>query len=200
VARDTDGKKRTSARRQSPSRTAANGVGATVGATSDDQGGAQADSGPDLQRTSRQRAARRTEQLLVLSLAILFALAGFPLHGLWIGAIVLMALLWGYMASELNLGSSRRGGVVSDMVTTIADEARDLKDEVSDNASGIYEEVLEGSRHSTDGDDSGGSGIQTESRDLQEATKKELYDQAREADIEGRSSMTKDELKEALDE
>ena len=198
MARDTDGKKRASTRTRSQSRPADKGVDAKVVAPSHDQEGAHSDSGPHQQRTSRQRAARRTEQLLVLSLAILFALAGFPLHVLWIGAIVLMALLWGYMASEL--GSSRRGGIVSDVVTTITDEARDLNDEFSDNASSIHDEVLGGSDHSTDGSDSGNSGIQTESRDQREATKKELYDQAREADIEGRSSMSKDELKEALDE
>lgn len=197
MARDTDGKKRPSTRKRIQSRPADNGDGAKVGTPSDDQEGAQANSDPHQQRTSRRRAARRTEQLVVLSLAIIFALAGFPFHVLWIGSIVLMALLWGYMASEL--GSSRHGGVVSDVVTTIANEARDLKKEVSVNASSVHDEVLEGD-HSTDGGDSRGFEPQTESKDQQEATKKELYDQAREADIEGRSSMTKDELKEALDE
>jgi hypothetical protein len=120
-------------------------------------------------KQARRRAARSAEQLIILSLAIICAAFGFPFHVLWIAAIVLMALLWGYMASEI--GSARRhGGVVSDVVTTIADEARDLTREVSNNGSASEPE----------------------------ATKQELYNEARDAGIEGRSKMTKDELQRAL--
>ena len=40
--------------------------------------------------------------------------------------------------------------------------------------------------------------IDRDSRPYEERTKDELYDQAQELDIEGRSDMTKDELIEAL--
>lgn len=146
----------------------------------------------------RRQAARRTEQLAVLSLAIVCGLLGFALHILWIPAIVLMALLWGYMASEL--GSSRRGGVVSDVVTAVVSEARELKSDVSERAPEAIESADERSDRGAEETSSDESEVPILAHDDPSATKKELYDEARDAGIEGRSNMTKDELQEALDE
>jgi hypothetical protein len=81
----------------------------------------------------RRTAARQIEQLAVLTLAIIFGVFGLALHGLWIGAIILMALLWGYLASTIR---SRRdtGGVVSNVVSTVLEEVRDIADEIADKS------------------------------------------------------------------
>lgn len=55
-----------------------------------------------IEESGRRQTTRRTEQLAVLSLAIGFSLVGFVFHILWIAAVVLLALLWGYMAFGLN--------------------------------------------------------------------------------------------------
>jgi hypothetical protein len=162
-------------------------------------------------KATGRRAARGVEQLVILSVAIIFGLAGFAVHVLWIGAVVVMALLWGYIAAGLE--SSRRGaGVISDVATTVADEARDLTKEVTGGARGAGGD----SATSATPDpgtaagrepDPGRAPDQSEAVKPQgkppgegEATKKELYEEAREAGIEGRSNMSKAELKQALDE
>ena len=64
-------------------------------------------------RTNRKErfaayGARRTEQLVILSVAIVLGGVGFAFHPLWIAAVVVMALLWGYMASEMRSTGWRR--------------------------------------------------------------------------------------------
>ena len=148
----------------------------------------------------RHPRAHRAEQLLVLTVAIVFGVLGFPLHFFWIVALVFMALLWGYLAAEL--GSSRRGGAVSNAVTAIAGEARDLGREVSTHLTEHDDAAAppdDGATHVTS---------VTRATTVQGAvpeaeptvTKKELYEEAREAGIEGRSAMTKEELQRALEE
>ena len=74
-------------------------------------------------RGAGRQAARRTEQLVILSVAIVLGGVGFAFHPLWIAAVVVMALLWGYMASEMR---SQGGGVVSDVVETVVSEAKEV--------------------------------------------------------------------------
>lgn len=147
---------------------------------------------------ARRPIARRREQLLVLSVAIVCGLLGFPLHILWIAAIVLMAILWGFMASEL--GGSRRGGVMSNAVTAIANQAQDMKQDIFDGGSELGSQPLERSDLTEKSNDSPDLGIQNASHDEPQLSKKVLYDEARKAGIEGRSNMTKDQLREALDD
>jgi hypothetical protein len=177
-------------------------------------GTSEPDADPGKKET-RRRAARGIEQLLILSLAIIFGLVGFAVHVLWIGAVIVMALLWGYIASGLR-SSRHGGGVISDVVTTIGDEARDLKKEVSGGAREADADSAGGAA-SDSGTAASGSGLgepdqgraaeqpedgkpESKSPGAGEATKKELYEEAREAGIEGRSNMSKAELKEALDD
>jgi hypothetical protein len=108
-------------------------------------------------KATRRRAARGVEQLLILSVAIIFGLAGFAVHVLWIGAVVVMALLWGYIAAGLE--SSRRGGdVIFDVATTVADEARGLTKEVSDGARGVGGDLARSTTPDS-GMAAGGSGL-----------------------------------------
>jgi hypothetical protein len=155
-------------------------------------------------------AARRTEQLVILSVAIVLGLVGFAFHPLWIATVVVMAVLWGYMASEIR---SRGGGVVSDVVGTVVSEAKEVVKAASDQASAPDQDAAPGplTNPSVDGatldkDSQGQGGVvagadrqpQVAISDDQEPTRKELYAQAQKADIQGRSGMNKEELKEAL--
>jgi hypothetical protein len=145
----------------------------------------------DQRRTPQERRSirRRSTDICVVSLAILFGLLGFVVHTFWVVAIVFIALLWGLLVSEL--GSLRGSGGASETLKAVVAEARDVKDEVVTGVSDAMDPREPESRDVADPDP-------VESGD--EATKKELYEEAREAGIEGRSSMTKDELRQALDE
>lgn len=136
----------------------------------------------------RRSIRRRSTDIAVVSLTILFGLLGFAVHTFWIVAIVLMALLWGFLVSELG---SLRGSGASETMKAVVAEARDVKDEV---ATGVSNAMDPREPEPRDVVDPGA----TESRD--DVTKRELYEEAREAGVEGRSSMSKDELKRALDE
>jgi hypothetical protein len=153
-----------------------------------------------------RRTARRSEQILILSLAIIFAILGFPLHVLWIVAIVLMVFLWAYLAADMA-GSRRNGGMISDVVTMVGDEVHHLANnapgpepspDADPQGSADPQEPVDpqlASDRSLPADDRDGS-----SPNGREPTKKDLYDEARKAGIEGRSNMNKDELLEALDD
>jgi hypothetical protein len=161
-------------------------------------------------RAVRRDGARRTEQLVILSVAIVLGGVGLAFHPFWIAALVLMAVLWGYLASDIR---SRGGGVVSDVVGTVVSEAKEVAKAASGPVSAPDDEDTSGplGSPSTDGGmvDEDGHGRQVVGADQQappagisddqEPTRKELYALAQEADIPGRSNMNKEELKEALD-
>jgi len=164
-----------------------------------------AQTGTGKQRSARRSSARRTEQIAILSAAIVFGLLGFPLHGLWIVAVVLMVLLWAYMAADIT-GSRRNGKMISDVVTTIGDEVQFLATGAPGPAAGPRDESPEPVDQPAPADQ---PELVDQAKDLDEAddpqgdrepTKKDLYDEARKAGIEGRSTMSKEELQQALDD
>jgi hypothetical protein len=167
---------------------------------------------PVMTAPTRRDGARRAEQLAILSVAILVALVGFAFHPLWVVAIVLMALLWGIMASSLRSG---RGSVLTEVVAAVVAEAKDVTDAASgrdltdtgdrtqldrsnpaENAGSDrhYHDRVATAKPNPPPEES-----DTDSDEV-EPTKKDLYAEAREAGVEGRSTMSKDELKEALEE
>lgn len=156
----------------------------------------------DRRRFGQRRAARTTEQVVLLSLAIIFGLVGFPVHVLWIVSIVLMVLLWSYLAADLS-GSRRNGGMISDVVTTIGDEVGDLTnrtDHGTERVPGPDRSSAPPDGAALAGGDEGGYPEAEYPEAGGEPTKKELYDKARRAGIDGRSTMSKEELQESLDE
>lgn len=134
-----------------------------------------------------QGATRRLEQLSLLSLIIVLAFIGLFFHVAWIAALVLMVLLWGYMASELG-SLHRSGGLVAGVVTAGIAEVRDLEDEIGPGQPG--------------GEQRNGPGLAPDEHVVADptATKSELYAEARDAGVEGRSKMSKDELRRALED
>jgi hypothetical protein len=136
-------------------------------------------------RTSAQANGARAgiEQLSVLSVAIVLAVIGVAVHALWIVAIVVMAVLWGMVAADLRRERGR--GVMAEVVTTVVDEAKGVAHALSE------------APHGEAGDDADHA---DDSSAASTASKRELYEAAKDAGIEGRSSMTKDELRAALDE
>jgi hypothetical protein len=67
-------------------------------------------------------------RLAILTLAILFGAIGFALPFLWIGSIVLMGVLWGAMIAERPQRQATVTGLVTEMVTAVVDEAKDVVD------------------------------------------------------------------------
>jgi hypothetical protein len=70
-------------------------------------------------------------QLAILSLAIVFAVLGFGIHFLWIGSLVLMGVLWGVMVAERQQRQGTMKGLAAEIVTTVVDEARGVRDATS---------------------------------------------------------------------
>ncbi len=67
--------------------------------------------------------------LVLLTLAILLGLLGFLFAAFWAGALVLMGILWGSLATQRQRSGR---GVVANIVTAVVDEAH----EISDSAGG----------------------------------------------------------------
>jgi hypothetical protein len=67
-------------------------------------------------------------RLAILTLAILLAAIGFALPVLWIGSLVLMGVLWGAMIAERPRRQATVTGLVTEMVTAVVDEAKDVVD------------------------------------------------------------------------
>lgn len=74
-------------------------------------------------RPSRRRGVGR---LAVLSLAIVLGAVGFALHFLWVGALLLMAALWGALATERQRESNTV--VLAEVVGAVVDEAKGVRE------------------------------------------------------------------------
>jgi hypothetical protein len=96
------------------------GRGPTQRNVSSDQFGVVQDS-----PSSRREGSVR---LALLTLAILFAALGFALSFFWIAALVLMGVLWGAMLAERPQRQGTVKGLVTEMVTAVVDEAKDVRD------------------------------------------------------------------------
>jgi hypothetical protein len=72
--------------------------------------------------------------LAILTLAIVVAVLGFAVHFLWIGALVLMGVLWGVMVAERQQRQGTVKGLAAEMVTTVVDEAKGVMDATSGSA------------------------------------------------------------------
>ena len=75
--------------------------------------------------------------MVLLALALLFGVIGFAVHFLWFGAIVLMALLLGLIASEMR--GRRGGGVISEVATTLMVEATSVADAIASGGGKVPE-------------------------------------------------------------
>lgn len=76
-------------------------------------------------KSARQLPSGQPEQLMILTAAIFFGLIGLFIHVLVLGSIVLMAVLFGIVASELR--SARGRGIVSEVVSETKTVFEDIK-------------------------------------------------------------------------
>jgi hypothetical protein len=72
-----------------------------------------------------------TVHVAILTLAIVVAVLGSAVHFLWIGALVLMGVLWGVMVAERQQRQGTVKGLAAAMVTTVVDEAKGVMDATS---------------------------------------------------------------------
>jgi hypothetical protein len=56
---------------------------------------------------------------------------GFAVHFLWVGALVLMGVLWGVMVAERQQRQGTVKGLAAEMVTVVVDEAKGVMDATS---------------------------------------------------------------------
>jgi hypothetical protein len=66
--------------------------------------------------------------LAILTVAIVVAVLGFAVHFLWVGALVLMGMLWGAMVAERQQRRGTVKGLAAEIVTTVVDEAKGVMD------------------------------------------------------------------------
>jgi hypothetical protein len=83
---------------------------------------------PDVVRRSPSSWREGSVRLAVLTLAILFAALGFALSFFSIAALVLMGVLWGAMIADRPQRQGSVTGLVTEMVTAVVDEAKDVRD------------------------------------------------------------------------
>ena len=88
------------------------------------------DPSPGASGVGRHRGVERegSVRLALLTLAILLAAIGFALPFLWVGSSVLMGVLWGAMIAERPQRQATVAGLVTEMVTAVVDEAKDVVD------------------------------------------------------------------------
>ncbi len=65
-------------------------------------------------------------QMATLTLTIILGVAGFAFAVFWVGALVLMGILWGTMAVEHQQQAGRRRGVLAEVVEVVVNEAKDV--------------------------------------------------------------------------
>ena len=66
-------------------------------------------------------------QIATLTLAIILGVAGFAFGVFWIGALVLMGILWGSIAAEhQRQAGTKRKGVLAEVVGVVVDQAKDV--------------------------------------------------------------------------
>jgi Flp pilus assembly protein TadB len=73
-------------------------------------------------------------QIATLTLAIILGVAGFAFAVFWIGALVLLGILWGTMAVEHQQQSGRTKGVLAEVVEVVVGEAKDVAGSARDTA------------------------------------------------------------------
>jgi hypothetical protein len=86
---------------------------------------------PDRRPVASRDSVRQVEQLAILALALIFGVIGFAVHFFWFPAIVLMAALFGLIASGLR---GTRGGVFSEVVSTVVTETRSIAEATAHDA------------------------------------------------------------------
>jgi hypothetical protein len=64
--------------------------------------------------------------MATLTLAIVLGVAGFAFAVFWIGALVLLGILWGTMAVEHQQQAGRKKGVLAEVVEVVVGEAKDV--------------------------------------------------------------------------
>jgi hypothetical protein len=69
--------------------------------------------------------------MAILTFAIILGVLGFASSVFWVGALILLGVLWGVMAMEHQQAGSRRG-VLADVVGVVVDGAKDVAEGARD--------------------------------------------------------------------
>lgn len=84
----------------------------------------------------RRAAGQRVDgarDLALLSIAIVAGIMGFVFSVFWVGALVLLGILWGSLAVERQRQSRNGKSVVAEVVEVVVEQARDVAGSVQAN-------------------------------------------------------------------
>jgi hypothetical protein len=73
--------------------------------------------------------------LTILTLALVLGVLGFVFSLFWVGALVMMGILWGVMVAERKQRHGTVKGLAAELVTTVVDEAKGVMDATSGSES-----------------------------------------------------------------
>jgi hypothetical protein len=81
-------------------------------------------------RNAQTVESRNIGGLAVLTLAMIAGVFGFVFHPFWVVALVLMAVLWGSIATLRHTHGTGKG-IVAETVTAAVDQAKEIADSAS---------------------------------------------------------------------
>jgi Flp pilus assembly protein TadB len=73
-------------------------------------------------------------QIALLSVAIIVGIAGLAFRVLWVGALILLGILWGSLAAERQRRSRTGKSVVTEVVDVVVEQAKDVADSAQSNS------------------------------------------------------------------
>ncbi len=82
---------------------------------------------------SQDQSSQRegTVQLALVTLALVLGVLGFALSLFWVGALVVLGILWGVMVAERKQRHGTVKGLAAELVTTVVDEAKGVMEATS---------------------------------------------------------------------
>lgn len=87
---------------------------------------ARAANGRFTRRNADERIEGGVAELALLSLSIAFGIVGFVFSIFWVGALVLLGILWGSLAAERQRRSRTGKSVIAEVVDVVVEQAKDV--------------------------------------------------------------------------
>jgi Flp pilus assembly protein TadB len=102
-----------------------------MASTSNEQ--ARAADGRFVKRRGASQRADGARDLALLSIAIVAGIIGFVFSVFWVGALVLLGILWGSLAVDRQRRTRSGKSVVAEVIDVVVEQARDVADSVQTN-------------------------------------------------------------------
>ena len=87
-----------------------------------------------------QARRSRVRQVAMLSVAMVLGVAGFAFSVFWIGALVVMGILWGTMAADHRRVTDEGRGMLAEVVGVVIDEAKNVAESAGSTTEAGHEQ------------------------------------------------------------